>query len=480
MASSAALTREEILAIYAEGPEAVVALVTALYARLARATATDSHNSGKPPSTDVSRRGRAPKSLRRRAGRRPGGQPGHRGATLGPRDAPDAVVLHAAWACDGCGHVFVAGEPPGTPVRAERRQVFDLPPLHLVCTEHQVTERRCPRCGVATRGAFPPEARATVQYGPSVLALGVALTAQHLLPVQRAADVLAALTGQRVSPATVLAAERRVVGVLGPVLARIRAGLAASPVLHLDETGFFVARERRWLLVACTPTLTLYAAHPQRGTAAHDAMGLLPTYAGTAVHDGYASYATYRGCRHALCGVHLLRELTYLAEEEGARWAAAFRRALEAMRRTTVAARAAGRPCLDARTRRRYRRRYAVLLARGEAAQPPPARVRPGARVPRRPSAQLLQRLRRDRDAVLRFVDDLQVPFDNSEAERDLRMMKVEQKVSGGFRTPAGAADFCALRSYLVTARKQGVDALSALRDALAGAPFLPALPRAG
>jgi transposase len=479
MPPSAALTREAILAVYARGPEAVVALVTALCAQLARATATDSHNSGKPPSTDMTRHGRAPKSLRRRSKRRPGGQPGHPGATLAPRATPDAVVLHAPDACGRCGHAFAVGAAPGTPLLAERRQIFDLPPLHLVCTEHQVTERPCPHCGAVTRGAFPPDARATVQYGPGVLALGVALTAQHLLPVQRAADVLAALTGQRVSPATVLAAERRAVGVLGPVLARIRAGLAASPVLHLDETGFFVARQRRWLLVACTPTLTLYLAHPKRGTAAHDAMGLLPTYAGTAVHDGYASYATYRGCRHALCGVHLLRELTYLAEEEGARWAAAFRRALEGMRRTTVAAREAGRARLDVRTRQRYRRYYAALLARGEAAQPPPARARPGERLQRRVSAQLLGRLRRDRDAVLRFVEDLAVPFDNSEAERDLRMMKVEQKVSGGFRTPAGAADFCALRSYLVTARKQGVGALAALRGALAGAPFLPALPRA-
>jgi transposase len=471
------LTREEILAVYARGPEAVVALVTALCARLRRATAMDSHNSGRPPSTDRTRvrRGHAPKSLRRRSGRRPGGQPGHRGATLAPRAIPDAVVLHAPDACGRCGYAFAVDAPPGMACLAERRQVFDLPPLHLVCTEHQLTERSCPYCGAVTRGGFPPDARATVQYGPGVLALGVSLTAQHLLPVQRAADVLTALIGQRVSPATVLAAERRIVGALGPVLARIRAGLSASPVLHLDETGFFVARARRWLLVACTPALTLYAAHAQRGTAAHDAMGLLPTYAGTAVHDGYASYATYHRCRHALCGVHLLRELTYLAEEEGARWAAAFRRALEAMRRTTVAARAAGRARLDARTRRRYRRCYAALLARGEAVQPPAVRVRRGVRNPCRASAQLLGRLRRDRDAVLRFVEDLAVPFDNSEAERDLRMMKVEQKVSGGFRTPNGAAQFCALRSYLVTAHKQGVGALSALRDALTGAPFLPA-----
>ncbi len=479
MSPSPPLTREEILAVYAQGPEAVVALVTALSAQLVRATATDSQNSGKPPSTDVSRVGRAPKSLRRCSGRSSGGQPGHRGATLAPRATPDTVVRHAPVACGQCGHAFALDAPPGTPVASERRQVFALPPLRLVCTEHQVTERPCPHCGAATRGRFPPEARTTVQYGPGVLAAGVALTAQHLLPVQRAADVLAALTGQRVSPATLLGAERRLAATLAPVCARIRDGLAGSAVRHFDETGFFVATARRWLHVACTPTLTLYTAHAKRGTQAPDAIGLLPTSPGTAVHDGYASYGTYRDCRHALCGVHLLRELTFLAEEQGTRWAAAFRRGLETMRRATVAARADGWAGLAARTRRRYRRRYEALLIQGEAAEPPPVHAHSRGRPRRSLGAQLLYRLRRDRDAVLRFVDDLAVPFDNSEAERDLRMMKVEQKVSGGFRTAVGAADFCTLRSYLVTARKQGVAALDALRGALDGAPFLPAIPGA-
>jgi transposase len=284
-----------------------------------------------------------------------------------------------------------------------------------------------------------------------------------------------------VSPATLLAAEQRVAGAVTPVVAHIHAGLRRSAVIGLDETGFFVASRRQWLHVACTPTLTHYTAHPKRGRAAHHDIGLLPTYSGTAVHDGYAAYFTHSGCRHALCGVHLLRELTFLAEEGGARtrrWAAAFRRALETMRRATVRERQGGQRALDARTRHRYHRRYAELLARGEAAEPPPMPSAPqGGRRRRTPGALLLFRLRRDRDAVLRFIEDLAVPFDNSEAERDLRMMKVEQKVSGGFRTPTGAATFCTLRSYLVTARKQGVAALDALRLALVGQPFIPAVP---
>jgi transposase len=492
------ITREAILAVYGQGPEAVVTLVETLVARInaleARVTALeaaqakDSHNSGKPPSSDSTRAGRAPQSLRGKSGKPPGGQPGHPGTTLALRARPDRVALHAPAACAGCGHAFAA-EAPAVAVAGERRQVFELPPVVLVCTEHRLAERACPRCGACTRGRFPPEARATVQYGPGLLALGLYLTTQHLLPVARAAEVLAALTGQRLSPATLLAAEGRCATTLAPVTARILTGLARSAVVHLDETAFYVVEgagsaARWWLHVTCTRALTHYTPHPKRGTEAHAAVGLLPTYGGTAVHDGYASYGTHTGCRHALCGVHLLRELTFLAEEgppATRHWAAAFKRALQVMKRGADRARAAGAAALDRVTLGRYRRRYAALLAQGEAAEPPP--TRPAARrdgrgrLTRSPGAQLLHRLRRDRDAVLRFLADLAVPFDNSQAERDVRMMRVEQKISGGFRTPVGAATFCTLRGYLSTARKQDQHALTVLCDALLGHPFMPAIP---
>lgn len=490
------LSRAEIRAVYAQGPDAVVALVEALLARihaleahvdalaarvaaLEAARAKDSHNSSQPPSRDVTRTGRAPKSLRGRSGQPPGGQPGHPGRTLALRATPDVLAVHAPATCPHCGAGF-APDAPCTLLRGERRQVFEWPPLRLVCTEHRLAARTCAGCGAVSRGAYPPAARTTVQYGPGVLAFGVSLTAQHLLPVQRAADVVAALIGHAISPATLLAAERRVADTVAPVVARIQAGLARAPVVGFDETGFFVRQARWWLHVACTRSLALYTAHPKRGTGAHDRIGLLPTYARTALHDAYASYFTYTGCRHALCGVHLLRELVWLEEQGGAAtaaWAGPLRRALETMRRATVRARAAGHAALDARTRRRYARRFAALLAAGEAAEPPPVRGPRPAKPRRTPGAQLLDRLRRYRDAVLRFVDDLRVPFDNSEAERDLRMMKVEQKISGGFRTAAGAHTFCALRSYLGTARKQGVPALDALQRALTGQPFQPAVP---
>lgn len=481
-----ALTREAVVEAMAEGPDAVLALFARVLAPLVMrldaleaARAKDSHNSSQPPSRDGTRAGRAPKSLRGRSGKAPGGQPGHPGRTLAVRATPDHVHVHAPATCVTCGAAF-AGDAPQALVAGERRQVFELPPPGLVCTEHRLAERTCAGCGAISRGTYPPAARSTVQYGPRVLAFGVSLTAQHLLPVQRAADVVATLVGQAVSPATLLAAEQRVATAVTPVVAQVRAGLARAPVVHWDETGFFVAQQRWWLHVSSTRTLAAYTAHPRRGTAAHDAIGLLPRYTGTAVHDAYPSYFTYPGCRHALCGVHLQRELLFLEEEAGATtaaWARPLRRALETMRRATVRARALGQAALDRRTRRRYARRFEQLLAAGEAAEPPPVRANPHWKPRRTPGAQLLGRLRKYTDATLRFVHDLAVPFDNSEAERDLRMMKVEQKVSGGFRTPHGAHTFCTLRSYLVTARKHGHAALPALHAALLGHPFQPALP---
>lgn len=491
------MTREEILAVYAQGPEAVVTLVMMLLEHLAHVEvrlaaleaqlAKDSHNSGKPPSGDPARHAR---SLREPSGKRPGGQPGHEGTTLALRAVPDVVLTHVPTRCHECGAAFAAAPNApaggGAALSAERRQVFDLTPPRLVATEHRVADLRCPACGAWTRGTFPPDVRTTAQYGPEVQALAVYLTTQQLLPVARASEMLTHLAGQPLSVATVLAAEQRAAAALAPVVARIEAGLRRAPVLGVDETGLFVARDQWWLHTASTPTLTRYAVHRRRGGVAHAAIGILPAFAGTLVHDGYQAFGTAPApryaCRHALCGVHLLRELTFLAEEYHLRWAAALKRSLLTMKAAVARATAAGRPALARATLGRYRRRYAAVLAEGEAAErahsPPPSRAGSSkGKLKRTPAGKLLVRLRRDAAWVLRFLEDFAVPFDNNEAERDLRMMKVEQKISGGFRTPAGAHTFATLRSYVVTARKQECTALDALRALFAGHPFLPAVP---
>lgn len=395
---------------------------------------------------------------------------------LALRAAPGVIVRLASGQCARGGHALAG--PPSPFV--ERRQVFDLTPPRLVVTVHRVVETACPACGAWATGTFPSAVRTTAQYRPELQALAVYLTTQQLLPFARASETLAHLIGQPVSVATVLAAEARCRAALAPITARIRAGLARAPAVQLAETGFFMGRCRHWLDTLSTATLTHYTPHAKRRLGAHEAIGLLPTYRGTAVHDGYESYFTYP-CRQALRGVHLLRELTFLANECHERWAAARKRSLRTMKRAVDRAKAAGVTALDPRSVARYRRSYAALPAEGEPAHPtpPPRRTghRDGGRPQRSSAGKLLYRLWRDRDAVLHFLDDFRVPFDNNEAERDLRMMKVEQKISGVFRTPHGAATVCTIRGYLATARKQGRAALAALRDVFHNHPFLPALP---
>ena len=490
------MTREEILAVYAEGPEAVVTLVqrlcahiTALETRVTELEARvheleaqrhqDSHNSGKPPSTDRfeqrSRRRHRPRSLREPSGRPPGGPPGHPGHTLRAVAHPDQVVVHQPTHCQACQ----APLPETAPVVDKAvRQVFDLPPVRLWVTEHQALTCTCPACGQATAAAFPPAVRAPVQYGPHLLAFSTYLRVVQLLPLERTHQLLADLLGQPVSEATLLAAQASVQPRLMGLERRLRRGLCRAAVLQCDESGCYVEQQRYWLHTASTPRLTLYQVSPHRGQKAQAALGVLPRFQGIALHDAYSAYYVYRGA-HALCNVHHLRELTYLAEEEHQPWAGAMKRLLLDMKAAVEQAQAAGQAALAPQTRCQLVRRYGRLLAAGYATQPPgEPRASPAGRGRRKQSKakNLLDRLRDRREEVLRFLGDWRVPFDNNLAERDLRMLKVQQKIAGCFRTLSGAQEFCRLRSYVSTAVKQGVNAFHALRLLFQGRPFVPAL----
>ncbi len=504
-------TREELLAVYRAGPEAVVALVTALLdriqaleqanARLAVANATleqtlatlttrvkqledrlalDSHNSSQPPSSD---RGRpAPRSLRPppgTSGRRPGGQPGHPGSTLRLVDTPDRVVLHRPPApqCGACGAALVGSAEC---LDNERRQVIDLPPLALEVTEHRVVRVACPACGAQPAGTFPLGVTQPVQYGERLQAVGVYLHDYQLLPYARTSELLDDLFGAAPSEGTLQAAETACSTHLATTEAAIAQGLQQATVEHFDETSLRVNGRREWLHVASTPRLTHYGVQPKRGTAATDAIGILPAFRGTAVHDAWAPYLTHTACTHALCNAHLLRELIYLYEQEHQAWADELATLLVSAKDLADTARAAGQATLDELLGATVEAHYDHLLACGRAANPslaPPegAPAKRG-RHKQTKAQNLLDRLTTHRDAVLAFVRDLGVPFDNNLAERDLRMLKVQQKISGGFRSPAGAAAFARIRGYISTIRKQRVPVLTAIQAAFAGSPVMPSL----
>jgi len=438
--------------------------VKTLQERLAK----DSHNSHLPPSSD--RFSRQPKSLRKKSGKKPGGQAGHPGKTLLFAPCPDEVIVHSVDRCEQC-QADLRQVPP---LMLERRQVVDVPPARLVVQEHHSEQKQCPQCQQITVAAFPPEVRAPVQYGPRIAAMAVYLVQQQLLPLARACEVMEDVLAVSMSEGTLCDLIGRCASHLAEVEQHIKEALIASLVIHQDETGLYVAGQRQWLHVTCTPRLTHYAVHASRGRAALDAIGILPRFGGTSVHDGWRSYFLY-ACSHALCLVHLLRELTFLAEEQRLEWAADLKALLLEMKQATDQAREQGLATLHPLEVEDWQAQFVALVAHADATTPT-AQAPPGKKGRAKQSAarNLLDRLIGDQQAVLAFLHRLVVPFDNNQAERDVRMVKVQQKVSGSFRSEAGASAFCRIRGYLSTLRKQGLDLLASLEATLRGHPILP------
>ncbi len=484
------LSREEIATLYAGGVEGVISLIEQLHGVLATQQEqiaalsarvkelddqrhTTSRNSSKPPSSDGYKR--PPRSLRQPSGKKAGGQPGHTGHALRLVDAPDTVVRHSPAVCAHCQESLA-----DVPVqRTERRQVVDLPPLRLVVEEHQAEETCCPACHQITRGSFPADVRTLVQYGAGIKALAVYLTQDHLLPYDRTREVLADLFGQGPTEGAVWAAVQAAATGLEEVEEQIKDALCVVDVLHNDETGVRVGGHLEWLHVASTPHLTHYAVQAQRGSGGSAAIGILPRFSGRSVHDGLVAYRQY-ACAHALCNAHHLRELTAVEEHDHQPWATRMKDLLIAIKAHITQRQAYGDEQITAAAEEDFVQRYRAILTAGYAAQPPPPPLPADAPKKRgRPkqsaAKNLLDRLDRDQAAVLAFMTDWRVPFDNNLAERDLRMIKVQQKVSGGFRTPAGSTAFCRVRGYISTLKKQGVPVLLALRRLFLGTPLLPA-----
>jgi transposase len=430
----------------------------------------DSHTSSKPPSSDgLARRTR---SLRKKSGKKAGGQLGHRGETFRLGATPDAVIEHRPARCPGCQAPLAADAPV---VLRERRQVLDLPRRRLCVTEHQALHVRCPACQAVGVGTFPSAAPSRVQYGPRLRALCVYLVEQQLVPYGRVRALLADLFGASLSLGTLVEWVQQAATALEPVEAQIKAALVQAAVLHSDETGVRQAGHLAWAHVASTAHLTHYAIHPKRGGAATEAIGILPGFTGVSVHDGWAAYRANATCRHALCNIHHLRELTFVEEQYHQAWARDLKHLLREMKVAVDAARAQGLARLALEHRQAFVARYRALLATGYAANPPPERrPKQRGRVKQTPTQNLVERLWLGQEHVLAFLDDLTIPFDNNQAERDLRMLKVQQKVSGSFRSPSGAAAFACIRGYLSTLRKQSVALLAALETVFSSQPLYP------
>jgi transposase len=323
--------------------------------------------------------------------------------------------------------------------------------------------------------AFPNEVRAPIQYGATIGAIAVSVVEQQLLPLARACEVMEDLLDMAMSEATLQGLIARCSRNRETVEEQITQALRQAEVIHQDETGMQVANHRQWMPVTNTARLTHSQVHASRGRKALDAIGILPHVTGTRVHDGWGASGP-SACAHAACNVHILRELTLLSEEQGQWWAAKLKALLMDRKEATEQARAQGTHGLHPLAVVDWQARYLRLLDEGDQAHPH-ATAPPGhrGRVKQSKARKLLDRLRKDQRAVWAFLEDLRVPFDNHQAERDLRMLKVQQKVSGCFRTEVDASAFARLRGSLSTLRTQGLPLLSALQAPLQGHPILPA-----
>jgi transposase len=462
------LTESEASVLYDAGKEAVVAFLMDMSRRivaLEERLALNSNNSSKPPSSDGFSKPALkpmPQSLRKKSGKRPGGQSGHVGKTLESVEKADSLVLHHPTTCRHCAMAFPADTSSDVYLR---RQVFDVPKPRIIVTEHRAFTRVCTCCGHSTTASFPGGVEQPTQYGPNLLGLAVYLHGVHLVPFARTATIVRELTGALFTQGSLQRALKTAHERLTPFENDLREALAQVGLKHVDETGTRVSGKLQWFHVRCTEAMCWLFRHKQRGgKAAAD----LQNYSGTLVSDFWPSYVPL-GCEHVFCGAHLLRELTFVAQVMKQEWAKSLIDELETAVDGCHAARERGSAKLwDARE---FGRRMDECVEAGLRANPPPPKG-----IDKSKACRLAERLRDYKDDYQRFLFDLSLPFTNNEAERGLRMFKVKGKISGGFRTEAGADQYCRLRSYIATTQKQGMNVLECIRSIFTGEIIMPLL----
>lgn len=469
-------TAEELLALGRRDLEGLVGYTVTLQERLGaleEKDAQNSRNSSKPPSSEGYQKP-APKSLRKTSGKKSGGQPGHEGHTLKPVDNPDHTVLHELTLCPcGCG-ANLSRRPT---IRLERRQVFDLPPQKLEVTEHVVEFKICPRSGNEVHAPWPEGMEAPVQYGVRFIAWLAYLSVQQLLPVERIGQMCEDLFGQGVSDATIQSAVAKTDQSLAPFKGAVVNHILQESVAHADESGTRVSNKLHWLHVISTRLATWYGVHAKRGREAIASFGILVAYQGILIHDCWTSYLEL-SCKHGLCNGHLLRELTFVHEELHQAWAGALHKLLLDMKQIVILHKDRNK-ALSPLELSLWRRRYRALIRKGRSANPeavsPPDHKKRGRKKQTKPQ-NLLNRLEKHEHGVLAFLHDFRIPFTNNLAEQDIRMIKVKQKISGCFRTMQGAERFLAVRSYISTVRKNGLQIFPSIVSALKGNPFVPSV----
>jgi len=426
----------------------------------------NSHNSNKPPSSDEFTK---PKSQRKKSGKKTGGQKGHPGHTLEMSDNPDEIIVHRDKNCHGCGRVL----DEQTPVKKERRQTFDIPVPRVEVTEHISETLPCPDCGLENKAAFPKEVTQPTQYGKRILAQITYLNQYQFIPYNRIVEYFEDIYLTKISEGTIGRAIETVYEALSSAEEEIISGLLNSKAINVDETGIRIEGKRKWLHAVTTSDLTHYMWHDKRGSIATDEIGILPEYEGIMIHDFWKPYYNY-DCTHSLCNVHNIRELTGIHELTGQNWAQEMIELLLDIKERIDDLDPEDK--LSVKTKQAFTERYDEIIENGYLANPPPEQTKKRGRPKQGRARNMLNRLSEHRHEVLAFMEDSPAVFDNNQAERDIRMVKVKQKISGVFRSGKGADMFCRIRGYISTARKNSLSAFTAIIDALEDDPFVPEL----
>lgn len=461
---------DEIGSVYRQGENAVIELIETLIQRLNELEEKvlkfegqinkDSHNSHKPPSSDGFKK-KLRNNLREKSDRKSGGQKGHCGHTLEMSNTPDEVKDY--WVNNTCDCGINLDTVEAT--EYERRQVFDIPRVKPTVTEHRAWIKRCPGCGKIHKAKFPKHIQGPVQYGERVKATAIYLNHYQLIPLERSGEMFENLFQLPISEGSLIRFTQQAYNGLEKTNEAIVEKIRTSAVGHFDESGMYVEKKRGWLNVAATQLFTHYFYHNKRGKEAMDTVGILPHFTGTAVHDGLKAYFLYM-CKHGLCNVHHLRELIFQIEHCNQSWALEMKKHLLCIKQSVESTKGEGKSSLEKETIECFEKKYHEIIDRGYKENPiiPKPKI-PGKRGRQAQSSalNLLDRFKKYHDAVLRFMYDFNVPFDNNLSERDGRMVKLQQKISGCFRTIDGANKFCRIRSFISTIKKHGHNVFDSL-----------------
>ena len=424
---------------------------------------TNSTNSNKPPSSSPFIK---PKSLRIKTGRKPGGQPGHKGSTLKISQTPDVVVEHKIDTCSHCGcDIFMEAATV-----QQTRQIVDVQ-ITPVVTEHYAMSKTCPVCGKVTTAAFPRGVDHYIQYGDTFSSIIICLSKGNYIPYERLSKISKDIFGIAVSSGTLVSIIHKCGKSLKDSMQYIKDQLKQAIVVHFDETGNRVKGENEWLHSAGNEKYTYIKTHAKRGSAATDDIGIFPEFEDTAIHDFWKSYYNYTLCKHALCNAHILRELNRISENFSQTWPKQMKKLLVDIKQSVETAGGALTPPETTA----YEVRYDEILSAGEKENPAkdtPKRRGKRGRIAKSKARNLLERMKNYKKDILKFMTDPAIPFDNNLAERDIRMSKLQQKISGGFRSDEGSQAFDNIRSYISTAAKQGVSMFESIHAAVSGNPL--------